>query len=189
MCICSNYHSGGSVHFAVHHSWTVLIVFGLKFSFCWYMTIPTWIHLWVNNGFAYFNVRQHRLHRMLPGMQPDETAFSRDLKRGNRAFVFVYSVLLTRSQCILTVELSESADNAHYSRISWSPWSDHFYRRRTVFTGNFGPPDQNFRGKNGPPGPISPGPNFQWQYTVLCSLKRKNMYHVICGKSTIKNTL
>ena len=33
-------------------------------------------------------------------------------------------------------------------------WPDSYFQWRTIFTGNFGPPDQNFHGKNGPPGPI-----------------------------------
>ena len=40
-------------------------------------------------------------------------------------------------------------------------WPDSYFQWRTIFTGNFGPPDQNFHGKNGPPGPILPGPKLQ----------------------------
>ena len=46
-------------------------------------------------------------------------------------------------------------------------WPDSYFQWRTIFTGNFGPPDQNFHGKNGPPGPILPGPKLQWQ--VYCT--------------------
>ena len=40
-------------------------------------------------------------------------------------------------------------------------WSDHYFRWRTIFTGNFCPPDQNFHGKIGSPGPFLAGPKFQ----------------------------